>query len=660
RSATLPTKRAGASNYNANASAHSGAAATAANQKSRWVGGYADETKPAARRVSGWGSRARDTGWDHSSDDDDDVTPLSRRGAGTQTWYGPREGIRPISMFPPARANAAYPIPPVPLMFGADDSDDDIDLEGDEGSSRTPAALGLGLARGLRTYAGSPNPSIRSRQDSVSTLMDRSRNLRFVPKPSALATSVPLSSPLTVVQTPLAVSGGKYDHLAQEAGSASRPRGISDPEGRQSSRSSHIQSSNRSSWRPAGETASSRPGSKDDSLQQPPAIDGKAGPLRPSSGSEPLSARGFSVATGGGSGAVAGKAANMAAYVPPSAPKSSGLAALLATKMVVRQNPFSEEFGAMGGAAADTNLVELNIFLQYNDKKSQPRSIRVRKAATVEQAIGFALYQHVEDDLEPKLEGSEQDVVMWALRIAMDGEIDDDFPAFDRSRPVANFAFDEFALCLATPDQVKVNEGLRVRHGRPPRMLRPKSLMPPTPSTNPTATALAAETDSEKNSAELLFTITPRVETSAMVLQPSRIATASTAGIFVGTSVLQNQGTQEAHSLSAAAEESSVSQPPQSRLLRVRVLGETSSADALRATTIEADANATIRIVLAQVCRKKQLIEDQYVLGVFDNSGFVVCSSDMAVSQIPSGIEMYLHRVGAALPTLGQVPQPPE
>ncbi|KAJ2843442.1 hypothetical protein IWW36_005564, partial [Coemansia brasiliensis] len=228
RSATLPTKRAGASGFGSGGPAAAAAAAAAASQKSRWVGGYTENAQGP-----------RDTGWDHSSssDDDDAVTPASRRGAGTHTWYGPRAGIRPISMFPPPRANnAPLPLPPVPLMFGADDSDDDIDLEGDESSSRTPAVLGL--TRGLRTYAGSPRPSIRAQ--------------RFLPASSALAASLPIASPPPTAAAPDNVVA--LGHLTLEPDSM-RPRGVSDPEGRQQSRSSRGQLSSTGS-------ASSRPGSK--------------------------------------------------------------------------------------------------------------------------------------------------------------------------------------------------------------------------------------------------------------------------------------------------------------------------------------------------------------------------------------------------------------
>ncbi|KAJ1728346.1 Component of a membrane-bound complex containing the Tor2p kinase [Coemansia biformis] len=643
RSATLPTKR----TY---AGGHGGTGA--AGLKSKWVGAYAEPgPRQAAGGAPGWVGGARDTGWDHSSDDDD-VTPLSRRGANTQTWFGPRAGIRPISMYPAPRANVPLPLPPVPLMFGADDSDDGIDLEGDEGSSRTPAALGLGFARGLRPYAPSPSPSprARSRGDSAAA---RLRAACLAPRPSALAMSVPLVSPLTSPAASAAGPGALHSGMAQNA-AGSRPRGISDPEGLQSSRSSHV---------PPG---ASRPASKGG---VPPLAGAAAATTPPvsSGGGEHSTARsllqlvgaGGVLGTGIGGG---GGGAGAAEYAPPPVPASSGLAALLATKMAVSQNPFSEEFGAVGGAAGEGTLTELCLFVQDGERKSRPLTIRVRKAATVEQAIGHALYQYIESDCEPKLADDVQDVVMWSLRIAMDGEVDDDFPAFDRTLPVANFAFDEFALCRAGPDQIRVNEGIRVRQGRPPRIMRPKSPAPQQAG----AGAKAVQPDKQG----LLYKIVPRTEGRAAVLQPSRMATASTAGIFVGSALLNQPGTSLplAAATAAAGQEgsgqphgvssSAALEPSQARLLKIHVRGESSSAHALRATTIEASPGTTIRTVLAQVCRKRQLLEDQYVLGILESTGFAVCSSDMLVAHVPQGAELYLHRVGTALPSLGRAQAP--
>ncbi|KAJ2801910.1 Component of a membrane-bound complex containing the Tor2p kinase [Coemansia guatemalensis] len=593
RSATLPTKRAGGSGYGAAGGAHG--------QTSKWAGAYAGAGRRAGNQASGWVGGAPETSWDHSSGDDaDDVTPLSRR-TGTQTWYGPRGGIRPISMFPPA------PIPPVPLMFGADDSDDDIDLEGDDGSSRTPAALGPGL----RPRAGS-----------------RKGSAGVGGAGTGLAGATPAGTKYGHLAqgAAAALSGATYVHLAQDV--TARPRGSSDPEGRSAQRSSRVQSG--SSWH-AADSGTSRPpsnsagatSSRNSSIAQP-ALDSPRRGIRttlgrPPSGSEPPAVRDAA-----------------AAYVPRPAPAVSGLAALLATRVDVRANAFSEEFGAVGAASGDNSAVELNVFVQGATERSAARTVRVRGTATVEQAIGYVLHQHVDDGGAPTLAGDELDVVAWALRIVMDGEVDDDFPALDRSRPMANFAFDEFALCLAPPDHVRANEAARVRQGRPPRMARPAS-----PVSAPPAPPAAPRTR------ELHCTVVPRVEASAVVLQPSRIAIASTAGIFVGAAP-PTVAPPQSPPLSPPPDAAPLLSHAPQRLLRIRVPGESA---ALRATTVEADAGATMRTVLALVCRKKQFAEDEYVLGLFETAGFVVCSSDMRVADVPHDAELLLHRVGSALPS---------
>ncbi|KAJ2081493.1 Component of a membrane-bound complex containing the Tor2p kinase [Coemansia sp. RSA 988] len=577
RSATLPAKRAGGNG------AHG--------QTSKWAGAYAGAGRRAGNQASGWVGGAQETSWDHSSGDDaDDVTPLSRR-TGTQTWYGPRGGIRPISMFPPA------PIPPVPLMFGADDSDDDIDLEGDDGSSRTPAALGPGL-----------RPRAGSRKGSAG-MGDAGAGLAGVPLTSSKYGHL-------VQGTPAALSGANYGHLSQDV--TARPRGISDPEGRPVRHSSRVQSG--SSWH-ATEPGASRPSSSSAcaaSSQNSGAVQLASDSTRqgfrttlgrPPSGSEPLAVREV-----------------VAVYVPRPAPAVSGLAALLATRVDVRTNAFTEEFGAVGAASSDNGAMELNVFVQGATERSAARTVRVRGTATVEQAIGYVLHQHIDDGAAPTLAGDELDVVAWALQIVMDGEIDDDFPALDRSRPMANFAFDEFALCLAPPDHVRANEAARVRQGRPPRMARPASpVSAPPPKQQPAA----------PRERELHCTVVPRIEASAMVLQPSQIAIASTAGIFVGA----------APPTAAPPQSPPQSPPPPSsaplRLLRIRVPGESA---ALRATTVEADSSATMRTVLALVCRKKLFAEDEYVLGLFEPTGFVVCSSDMRVADVAHDAELLLHR----------------
>ncbi|KAJ1887280.1 Component of a membrane-bound complex containing the Tor2p kinase, partial [Kickxella alabastrina] len=673
RSATLPTKRPGG----------------VAGQRSRWAdvsvkgkgsgSGSGEQQRQPTSQASGWVGGAQ-TSWDHSSSDGSDDEPRGpRRGPNTHTWYGPRAGIRPISMFPPPmpKITAPYAVPPMPLLFGADDSDDDIDLEGDEGSSRTPALMGMptfagagaaaaaaaaGRATGLRALMASPAPqSPPSRAESLGKESRLVARLRAPPGASVPAAVSPLGA--TLVASAVAASS-KYGHLARET-SSPRPRGISDPN---SAAKDTLQLGSAAAPRlrtptMAGSAAVHSPARAVSVAAAAAAAVALEVPVRSASSCDLL----VSGLASGRAGALP-QAADPAPrspplYVPPTPPKTSGLAALLASKLEVRTNAFAEEFATVGSAGGSATAggsggrpFALKIFMFHaTDAKSQALDISVRATATVEQTIGYALYQYIEDGCAPELAKDALDVVEWVLHVADDGQVDDDFPVLDRTRQVSQFACDEFALCRASAEQVKLNEGIRVRQGRLPRMARSHASMLPMPVPVPVpATSIGdtreAEEDVEGGVRELRFRIVPRKETSAVVLQPSRIAIASTAGIFVGNSIL-----------AAAAAADPTALPPidalrsphalGSRFLKIRVLGDSASAESLRTTTVVTSANATVSAALAQVRRKKPFSDEQYVLGTIEGGRFIVCDPDLLVSDVPLSKELCLHKPNAPLPS---------
>ncbi|KAJ2372353.1 Component of a membrane-bound complex containing the Tor2p kinase, partial [Coemansia sp. RSA 2607] len=331
RSATLPAKRAA---------------------RSRWAGAQAVGAQPA-----GWVGGPTNT-WDHSSGSEDEGG--RRRGATnthTHTWYGPRTSMR-ASMFPVAAA-----VPPVPLLFGAD-SDDDIDLEGDEGSARTPAAMGLHAMAGA-TVVGPASPGMRSRSGSLASVRSRAGSLGANPQPRR-ASRLGLRTPQPASSVP-----------AQPSPLATAP-----------------------------------PGDAPHTPLVTPAD---------------------------------------APFVPPP-PPASGLAALLAGAGSARPSPLADEFAAIGAAEG----VGFALSVTVHAATRVTLALRVRAGATVEQTIGFTLHRWAEEHAAAA--GDAPDVAHWVLRIAEDGDVDDDFPVLDRARPVAQFGADEFALCAATPEQIRVNE----------------------------------------------------------------------------------------------------------------------------------------------------------------------------------------------------------
>lgn len=120
-----------------------------------------------------------------------------------------------------------------------------------------------------------------------------------------------------------------------------------------------------------------------------------------------------------------------------SKPLKSSLTAMLASSTT--SNPFAEMYAAISGRGevASTNV---QVYFPHTQQPhGKPMNLNVRRDATVEEVIGFALWNYWEEGWLPKLdEGlSEEDpkrkiklsAVGWILRIAEDdGEVDDDFP----------------------------------------------------------------------------------------------------------------------------------------------------------------------------------------------------------------------------------------
>lgn len=99
-------------------------------------------------------------------------------------------------------------------------------------------------------------------------------------------------------------------------------------------------------------------------------------------------------------------------------------------------NPFGEKYSYICGKG-ESNPIELKIFFPLNwlQSKQEPLHISVKREATVEEVIGYALYEFVEKKLEPafideiKISTSLLAIAVWNLRIVEDdGSIDEDFP----------------------------------------------------------------------------------------------------------------------------------------------------------------------------------------------------------------------------------------
>ena len=94
------------------------------------------------------------------------------------------------------------------------------------------------------------------------------------------------------------------------------------------------------------------------------------------------------------------------------------------------------------------------MYIPYSSQPLVPLEVAIKPEATVDEVIGFALYEYTETGRTPALLEPLKNLSSWQLRIAEDeGIIDDDFPALDKTRRVKKYSFDQYALCLSSEAQ---------------------------------------------------------------------------------------------------------------------------------------------------------------------------------------------------------------
>ncbi|KAI8986781.1 stress-activated map kinase interacting protein 1-domain-containing protein [Trametes punicea] len=157
--------------------------------------------------------------------------------------------------------------------------------------------------------------------------------------------------------------------------------------------------------------------------------------------------------------------------VPPRKPAKSALTAMLAaTSNTTASNPFSELYSAISGRAESESMVVRVFFPMAREPAGRPLELSVRKDATVEEVLGYALFMYWEKGWQPRIDeglSGEEDpkwavrcsAVGWILRIAEeDGEVDEDFPPPDRMGKISKFNFEAYAVLEATPSQIQQNK----------------------------------------------------------------------------------------------------------------------------------------------------------------------------------------------------------
>ncbi|OJT14823.1 Stress-activated map kinase-interacting protein 1 [Trametes pubescens] len=156
----------------------------------------------------------------------------------------------------------------------------------------------------------------------------------------------------------------------------------------------------------------------------------------------------------------------------PRQPAKSALTAMLAasSSTTSSSNPFSELYSAISGRAESESIIVRVFFPMAREPEGRALELNVRKDASVEEVLGYALWTYWEEGWLPKVDeglSGEEDpnwaikcsAVGWILRIAEeDGEVDEDFPPPDRTGKISKFNFDAYAVLEATPSQMQQNK----------------------------------------------------------------------------------------------------------------------------------------------------------------------------------------------------------
>lgn len=195
------------------------------------------------------------------------------------------------------------------------------------------------------------------------------------------------------------------------------------------------------------------------------------------------------------------------------------------TKEQKHESPF-QQYAQLSGKG-DPNPLWIKIYAPFSKQPSKPMEVPLRRTAkegvsvSVAELIGLSLWRYTEEKFEPEIQDSDLNINRWTLRMVEDEEVDLDFPALGRARPVADFTsnnnrpvrgrardkpWDEFALVRATDEQFKDNEDLTPQFGGMPAIFTGNvPIVAPTPEPSRTQTPIPMQRTGSDNPAAPSF-----------------------------------------------------------------------------------------------------------------------------------------------------------
>ncbi|KAI1007758.1 hypothetical protein K3495_g472 [Podosphaera aphanis] len=327
--------------------------------------------------------------------------------------------------------------------------------------------------------------------------------------------------------------------------------------------------------------------------------------------------------------------------LPPARPISfiqpkSLLSAAIKAKRTKAAMPF-ESFASLSGQA-ESNPLNLRIWALFATSTTRPFEVLIRRSVheneavdrqvTVADLIGLSLWRYAEEKLEPSIPEEKLNINKWTLRMVEDEEVDYDFPALDRTKPVVAFStannravrsrsgakpYDEFALVEATEEQFADNQLVTPQFKQEILSQAEDSVL------NPSNSAALQLTPS-------LISIPRSYPRQNPVLNPTFGLRAN--GVPADTPAVGD------------AVVSSFSRQGAQKLLRIHI--HSTDAAPGQITTIHVTTNTYLVDVLDMICKKRQLDKAAHVLKL-TGSGTVVLL-DRTVESIGNRLDLDLFR----------------
>ena len=327
--------------------------------------------------------------------------------------------------------------------------------------------------------------------------------------------------------------------------------------------------------------------------------------------------------------------------LPPPRPISvvepvSLLGSALRARLAKPRNPI-EQFATLSGKGSPSPFW-IKIYAPFTTDPETPfemplaRTSKDGAGVTVAEATGLALWRYVEEGRKPALEPPRLNVNKWTMRMVEEGEVDYDFPALGRTRPMSEFTannnraargrsrerpFDEFALVEATPQQVEENQKVTPKY------------------------TTTAESESENSAAPLNAELTAASRMPPIKPQGPRHNPVLGGQPFA--SALNNTSMTPAD-MPAAPTSHATPRMGVTKTLRIRYLDLNVST---QVTTMEISADSYIAEILDHVCKRWNLDKAGFTLKVSGTNTVAPLDRTVEALGARSDLDLVRRRFGA-------------